>query len=236
MPHAPLSSSPLKRTFDSSQRPVALFDLDGTLIHSAPDLARALNLLLVELDQPPLALDQVIAMVGNGARKLVERGLEARHLEIDLEEATRRFMGLYGRNLVVDTTLYDGVIDRLNDFRAEGWRLAVCTNKPQWASRAILGRMGLAGYFELVVGGNAYAVKKPDPFHLLHTLERMGASQAPCVMVGDGAPDLGAAQAAGIPVVWCRFGYINAAAEALPRQAEVDHFEQITPALLQSLL
>ena len=215
MPH-----SQTRRTgpTDWRQRPVALFDLDGTLVDSAPDLAGALNLLLVELGRPPLGLDQIIAMVGNGAGKLVERGLRASRIDHDLSEATQRFMTLYGRNLVVQTRPYAG------------------TNKPQWASRQILGQLGLAGFFELVAGGDSYAVRKPDPGHLTQSLARMGATNAPAVLVGDGAPDLQSALAAGLPALWCRFGYINAEAQATARRAEVNSFEEITPALLASLL
>jgi|TARA_R110002072_G_scaffold49277_35_gene134082 phosphoglycolate phosphatase len=236
MPHAPHSQNRRTGPTDWRQRPVALFDLDGTLVDSAPDLAGALNLLLVELGRPPLGLDQIIAMVGNGAGKLVERGLRASRIDHDLSEATQRFMTLYGRNLVVQTRPYAGVVANLTALRDQGWRMAICTNKPQWASRQILGQLGLAGFFELVAGGDSYAVRKPDPGHLTQSLARMGATNAPAVLVGDGAPDLQSALAAGLPALWCRFGYINAEAQATARRAEVNSFEEITPALLASLL
>lgn len=210
---------------------VLLVDLDGTLVDSAPDLARALNALLAEQGAEPLPVEQVKGLVGDGARKLVERGAVLRGLGQPLDALLARFLELYAETLTVETRAFPGAASVLENLAAEGWRLALCTNKPLSFSRAILEALGLARLFEAVGGGDSFPVRKPDPEHLRLTLAPLGLAIEQAVMVGDGPADLEAAAAARIPAVWCRFGYGGGRVAALPRAAEIDSFAELPSAL-----
>lgn len=209
-----------------------LLDLDGTLVDSAPDLATALNRLLAEAGCPPLPLDDVASMVGDGARKLVERGLAARGVDLDLEAATARFLTLYEQVLTDETRPYPGIVETLTRLREEGWRPALCTNKPEAFSLAILRNLGLFELFDAAAGGDTFATRKPDPAPLLNLLEHLGGSTVSSVMVGDGRNDLLAAAAARLPAVWARYGYGGPEVGGLPHSGALDAFSDL-PALLK---
>lgn len=215
----------------SGSRDVLLVDLDGTLVDSAPDLARALNALLDEQTVQALPLATVKTMVGEGARKLVERAAAARGLTAPPDALLERFLALYAETLAVETRPFPQAVETLSALKAAGWRLALCTNKPIGFSRAILDALGLAGLFEATAGGDSFAVRKPDPEHLRLTLAPLGLGLERAVMVGDGPSDLEAAAAAGIPAVWCRFGYGGERAAGLPRAAEIAGFAELPDVL-----
>jgi phosphoglycolate phosphatase len=179
----------------TAHKGILLFDLDGTLVDSAPDLAEALNRVLADAGAEPLDLSAVTGMVGDGVRKLVERGLAARAPTLDLpaldlDAAVARFLDIYEGALAVASRPYPGVVETLDALAAEGWRMAVCTNKPEAASRVLLGALGLDRHLEAIAGGDSYPVRKPDPRHLTLTLEQLGANGAPAVLVGDSRNDL----------------------------------------------
>ncbi|MFC4353371.1 phosphoglycolate phosphatase [Fodinicurvata halophila] len=215
---------------------VLLFDLDGTLVDSAPGLAEALGQLLAEKGLPAPTLAEVIPMIGDGAHKLVERALHWAEAEgqIDTEMASRRFLDLYAATLIADTKLYDGVEETLRHLSREGWRLAVCTNKPEKPSCTILDNLGLLPLFEQVAGGDSYSTRKPDPRHLTECLRAMQASPVQAIMVGDGHNDLLAGRAAGLTTIWARYGYGGEIAAGLPRDASIASFAEL-PACLKSL-
>jgi len=215
--------------------PILLLDLDGTLVDSLPDLAAALNRLLGELGAGPLPAEAVRGMVGDGARRLVERGLAAAALPTDPAAATTRFLELYGEGLTVGTRPYPAVPKTLARLRETGWRLALCTNKPEAPSRAILAGLGLEGFFAAVAGGDSLPRRKPDPEPLLTLLRELGGTPEAAVMVGDGTNDLLAAAAAGVPAVWAAYGYGGAEVEALPHAARIERFDAL-PAALAGLL
>lgn len=212
-----------------------LIDLDGTLVHSAPDLAAALNRLRAELELAPLALDRVTAMVGDGIAKLVERGLDwdaERGPKAEERAAlVARFQTHYESRLCVETRPYPGVAGTLESLVAEGWRLAVCTNKLESASRAILDELGLGGFFAAVGGGDSFAERKPAAGHPLGTLARLGARPEAAVMVGDSHNDVAAARNAGLPVVLVSYGYTRDPARALGADAVIDRFDELPAAL-----
>lgn len=214
------------------RRDVLLVDLDGTLVDSAPDLARALNALLAEQAAEPLPLERVQGMVGEGARMLVERAARTRCLTTSLDDLLARFLSLYAGTLTQATRPYPGAVKTLTTLKADGWRLALCTNKPIGFSRAILEALELTELFEATAGGDSFPVRKPDPEHLRLTLAPLGLDLERAVMLGDGPADLEAAAAAGIPAVWCRFGYGGARAAGLPRTAEIDSFAELPAALV----
>ncbi|MBI4184044.1 MAG: phosphoglycolate phosphatase [Proteobacteria bacterium] len=216
-------------------RPVLLFDLDGTLIDSAPDLAASLNHLLAGLGRGALALPAVTAMVGDGAAKLVERGLAATGgppaAGPGLAELVARFLAHYERHATVLTRPFPGVAATLAGLAAAGYRAGVCTNKPERATRTILAGLGLARFFAAVGGGDSFPVKKPDPGHVTALLGLLDARPAEAVMVGDSANDVAAARAAGLPVVAVSYGYTPLPAATLGADAVIERFADLPAAL-----
>jgi len=190
--------------------PVLLCDLDGTLIDSAPDLTAAVARLLSEMGRVPLSEDAVRRMVGDGVPKLIERALAASGgaPEPDaLAGIVERYLPIYESMMTARTRPYPGAAETLGELKAAGWRLAVCTNKPERPTRGILAALGLAPLFEAVAGGDTFAVRKPDPGHVFGLLAAMSARPADAVMLGDGANDVRVARAAGLPVIAVASGY-----------------------------
>ena len=211
-----------------------VFDLDGTLIDSAPDLTEALNRVLDEQELPPVTTAAVRHMVGDGAVKMIERGFAAagRPWQDDLPLALRdSFLAHYEDCMTDNTVAFDGVVAALEALSAAGQTLAICTNKPAAMSEIILAHLGLDRFFASVLGGDSLAVHKPDPLHLLETISRAGGSREAAVMVGDSATDVGAARNAGVPVVAVSFGYTRIAPAELGADALIDHFDELLPAL-----
>jgi phosphoglycolate phosphatase len=183
-----------------------LLDLDGTLVHSLPDLAAALNRLLRARGLAALSQSEVTAMIGDGVARLVERAFAARGRAPDVG-AVAEFSADYGAHAAVETRPYPGVADALRSMADEGWRLGVCTNKPEAAARSLLSALGLVRYFAAVGGGDTFPARKPDPAHLLATLRAAGGEPAHAVMAGDHANDVAAARGAGLPCVFATWGY-----------------------------
>jgi phosphoglycolate phosphatase len=150
-----------------------LLDLDGTLVHSVPDLASALNRLMQVRGLRAFSEAETALMVGDGVAKLVERAFAARECAVDAG-AVAAFSADYGAHAAVETRAYPGVAEGLRSLAEEGWRLAVCTNKLEAAARSLLGALGLAQYFAAIGGGDSFPVRKPDPAHLLATLQAAG--------------------------------------------------------------
>ncbi|RZU99172.1 phosphoglycolate phosphatase [Spiribacter vilamensis] len=193
-------------------RPAAvLFDLDGTLVDSAPDLTTAVNRSLADIDRPPLTEDQVCAWIGNGARLLVARALAGeRDITVEppaTDAAVARFFVHYHDCLCEHSRLYPGVLEGLDQLRAMGLPMGVVTNKPAAFTTPLMEALGIAGYFGVAVSGDTLGVKKPDPAPLIHAAERLGVAIGDCVYVGDSAADRTAAEAAGSPLVRVPYGY-----------------------------
>jgi phosphoglycolate phosphatase len=185
------------------------FDLDGTLVDTAPDLAGALNHALRELGRPALEPASVRAIVGQGARRLVERGLDATgaRTEALVEAGIAAFLNHYRANIAVESRPFpmaEPVLDRL---AAAGARLAICTNKPEALARSLLEALGWQGRFTAVLGADSRAFRKPDPRHLLATLAAAGGEPSQSAFVGDSRVDAETAAAARIPFVLVEHGY-----------------------------
>ncbi|HZC16814.1 MAG TPA: phosphoglycolate phosphatase [Caulobacteraceae bacterium] len=209
-----------------------LFDLDGTLVNSVPDLAMAANRLLAELGRAPLEIPDIARMVGDGVAALVERVLAARGVEEGAAEAALpRFVALYEKDAATLTRPYPGVEAVLGRFAGEGVRLAVCTNKPEAATRRVLEGVGLARFFSVVLGGDSLPQRKPDPAPLLAALHRLGAAPGMAAMVGDHRNDVLAAHGAGVSTVFARYGYGLATLGALRPDAVIDSFGALPGAL-----
>jgi phosphoglycolate phosphatase len=211
-----------------------VFDLDGTLVDSLDDLAAALAAMLGEIGAPALPRDKVRGMIGDGTRALVARALAASNLPATLlDERHARFLALYEAAPAALSLPYPGVVETLRAFREEGRRLAVCTNKPQRATLAVLRGTGLDGFFATVVGGDVLAAKKPDPAHLLAALAGIGATPRDAIMVGDNEHDVAMAKAAGVPVILVRYGYHRVPLATLAADIQIDAFAALPPAVAQ---
>ncbi len=213
-----------------------VFDLDGTLIDSAPDLRTAVNRMLAEKGRRTLGLGAVTAMVGDGVHKLVERALAATGKETptggELARSTRRFLGFYEGHGAVLTRAYAGAVEALKCLRKDGYALGICTNKPHGATCEILGALDLEGYFSAVLGGDSLGgVRKPDPRHLLAAVGRLGAGPENAVMVGDTENVVAAARGAGVPVIAVAFGYAKVPAKELGADAVIGHFDELPEAI-----
>ncbi|MDE2514520.1 MAG: phosphoglycolate phosphatase [Rhodospirillales bacterium] len=187
-------------------RRFVLFDLDGTLVDTLPDLAAGVNRLMAGLGLAPFARAEVAAMIGDGVAALVRRALAARGLPMDAA-ALARFSDDYAAHVAVESRAFPGIAAMLDGLAAGGWRMAVCTNKPEAMARRLLDALGLARYFAAIGGGDSFPVRKPDPAHLRATLIAAGASADQAVMVGDHANDIEAAIAAGLPAIFAGWGY-----------------------------
>lgn len=210
-------------------RPILMiFDLDGTLIDSATDLAHAVNAMLDELGREPLPVSDVRAMVGDGVTKLVERALAARScVDADHAVAQRSFLRHYESEPVRATVAYPGARAALELLRENAVVLAVCTNKPAHLAEQILARLDLARYFARVVGGDSLPFRKPDPRVVGTMLLTFRVAPQDALMVGDSEVDALAAQAAGVPFVLMKHGYRRGPVEDIPCLAAIDDFSQL---------
>jgi phosphoglycolate phosphatase len=214
-----------------------LFDLDGTLVDSLPDLAWALGRLLADLGRPAPALAEVRRWVGDGATVLVQRGVDATGGADGHDPAAlvARFIAYYRDHAAVDSQVYPGVLPTLAALKRDGYRLGVCTNKPTALSHLVLSQLGFGDLFAAVVGGDTAVRRKPHPDHLRQTLEAMGCSGVPALMVGDSRNDVASAQAAGLPVVMVGFGYCQAPPATMGADVVIEDFAQL-PAVVRQLL
>ena len=218
--------------------PTAVFDLDGTLADTAQDLVATLNAVLSEEGVPSLPVEKAGDMISAGGRGLLQRGFEAAGLEPApalIEDLYRRFLAYYGENLCVATRLYPGAVEALDRLEADGWRLAICTNKMEAHSLKLLAALGVRDRFATVCGRDTFPWFKPDPRHLTMTIERAGGDPGRAVMVGDSYSDVAAAKAAGVPVVAVSFGYPDRPIREHGPDLVIDHFDELFPAV-QSLV
>lgn len=212
-----------------------IFDLDGTLIDSAPDLQAAANRMLTALGRREVDVKEVQMMIGDGVPKLVERCFAATG-EIPPEDAFQRhvqaFITDYEPRASELTVPFPGAIAALERLKARGLPLAICTNKVYGATLQILKGLDMAKYFDVVIGGDTLpGIKKPDPRHLQAALEKMGATPATCAMVGDNQNDVNAAHAAGLAVVLLSHGYTKTPVAELGGEAVIDRFDDLDATL-----
>ncbi len=218
----------------ASRFDAVLFDLDGTLIETAPDLCGALNHTLAQAGREAVELAAVRHMIGDGARTMLRLGLEATGEEPTDEVIEKWFnvlLDYYWDHVADDSHAFPGVLPALDRLQDAGVKLAVCTNKPHRLSNRLFDQLEMAHYFDAVLGGDSLAVRKPDAGHILGTLDALGVAPERSVMIGDSANDLNAARNAGIPVVLVTFGYTTVPVQELGADALIDHFDQLLPAL-----
>jgi phosphoglycolate phosphatase len=186
--------------------PLLVFDLDGTLVDSVPDIAAAVNRTLAARGLPPLTAPAVAAMVGDGLMPLIKRAFAAVDAIPD-EAAAHEYLSDYESNVAVDTRLFAGIPEALDALERSGWRLAVCTNKPERAARLLLDALGIGARFHAVGGGDSFPRHKPDPSHLQGTITLAGGDAARALMVGDHTNDVLAAQGSGVRAIFAGWGY-----------------------------
>jgi phosphoglycolate phosphatase len=211
-----------------------IFDLDGTLVDTAPDLHRILEQVLAELDLPAPPIGSLRTMVGDGARVLIVRALAEAGVELGPAQVDRlydRFLALYSAEPCRASRAFEHARDVLAGLAAEGWRLGVCTNKPQGPTEGLLAALGLAPCFGAVLGGDVVASRKPHPDHLRAVIAALGGRPESTVMVGDSRNDLLAARALGIPCVLVSFGYTAVPAYELGADRVIDSFADLAAAL-----
>jgi phosphoglycolate phosphatase len=213
-----------------------VWDLDGTLIDSAHDLATALNTVLQEQGQHSLAIPLVRTLIGGGVGKLIERAFRSSSSELDaaaVESLVPRFMEIYRRCATERTRLSPGVREVLERFYHAGVRMGICTNKPEAVTRQILGALDIHRYFDSVVGGDSTAYKKPHPLPLQSCMGQLDVTPERCIMVGDSAADVGAARAAGLAVILVPDGYTGAPTENLGADFVLDNISDLPVRIAQ---
>jgi phosphoglycolate phosphatase len=217
------------------RRPKAvLFDLDGTLIDSAPDITAAVNQLLALYGLPPLQLPQAKTMIGRGVRVLISEAFAASGKPLNdpsLGKAERDMAPIYLRHLTGRTRLMPGAYEAVAELHRAGIAMAVVTNKPERAAREVLQHFGLLERLGVVVGGDAVLRRKPAPDGLSMALERLGHRPGDAVMVGDSGTDVTAARAAGMPVVLVRGGYTRVPLQELGADLICDSLHELPRAL-----
>ena len=211
-----------------------VFDLDGTLVDSEPDLRVALNRLLDDLGRRHVVRDEVVMMIGDGIPKLVERALTATGGPATGggPDPVETYLAYYAEAPGDLSTIFPGVEALLRELHAGGAKLGVCTNKPEQPAWEILEMFGVAPFFGCVVGGDTVpGVRKPDPRHLQAVLDGLGSAPDRAVMVGDNANDIDTAKALDVPAIAVSFGYAHGAVENLRTDAVIDHFDDFWAAV-----
>lgn len=210
-----------------------VFDLDGTLVDTAPDLVRTLNHVLTAAGCEPVPLEAIRPTIAFGARRMILEGLARNGRkpgEADVDRLLDTFLAHYADNLAVESRPFPGVVAVLERLTADGALVGVCTNKREDLSIKLLGQLDLKKHFGAIVGRDTLPVSKPHPGHLTGTVGRLGGRIERALMVGDSAVDIETAKAAGVPVVAVTFGYTEAPVETYQPDRTIDHYDDFLAA------
>lgn len=213
---------------------VIAFDLDGTLVDTAPDLIATLNTVFADKGIAPVGVGEARAMIGGGMKVLLERGLAAQgmpYTPTDLDQLYSIYLERYAAHIADHSRPFPGLLPALDRLAARGFRFAVCTNKLEWLSVRLLDALGLSSRFAAVCGQDTFGVQKPHPDMLRQTVLRAGGHPAGAVMVGDSATDIDTARAAGVPVIAVDFGYTEMPVALLSPDRIISHFDDLPAAL-----
>jgi phosphoglycolate phosphatase len=206
-----------------------IFDLDGTLVDTAPDLHAATNHALSLIDRPPISMGELRAFVGHGAMNLIERGINATGAPADTETLKRlhkAFLEFYGDNISQHSVMFEGLYTVLDKAKTSGLKMGVCTNKVERLSHKLLTELGIMSHFGSLIGGDTLPIMKPDPEPLREAARRLGVDPARIMMVGDSETDIRTAQNAGVPVLAVTFGYTSQHVSAFNPTHMIDHYDQ----------
>jgi phosphoglycolate phosphatase len=210
------------------------FDLDGTLVDTAPDLLGALNHVLSDAGLAPVDLPTVATLIGNGARAMMERGFSVHGVTLpapDMDAAFERFITYYIDNIAVGSRPFDGCVPALDALLDAGATLCVCTNKRQDLSERLIGELGLTRRFAAILGADRATNRKPHPDHVFEAVRAAGGNPARALFVGDSRTDERAARNAGLPFLFVTFGYEAETVENLAPDAVIGHYSELLPAL-----
>jgi phosphoglycolate phosphatase len=216
--------------------PTIIFDLDGTLVDTAPDLIDTLNAILGRHGVPPVASEDARMMIGAGVKPLLQRALASKGLQpspAEIDAMFAEYLKLYAEHIADRSRPFPGLIGALDTLAAQGCRLAVCTNKLEWLSVRLLDALGLSARFAAVCGQDTFTMRKPDPEMLRLTIRRAGGEPGHAVMVGDSMTDVATAKAARIPVVAVDFGYTETPPHELGADRLISHFDALPEAIRQ---
>jgi phosphoglycolate phosphatase len=211
-----------------------VFDLDGTLVDSAPDLVNSLNAALAHEGLPPMMFKDVKRLVGQGALALIQRALHVHHVKLDTERQLAMldiFLHYYAEHICDDSLVYPPVEATLKQLKSLGAQCAVCTNKPEKLAVALLRHLKLDHYFTAICGGDTFVHHKPHAGHIIDTVARARGNISQTIMIGDSATDLLAARASGVPVILVDYGYTDTPAHELEADAVISDFSQLPDAL-----
>lgn len=221
-----------------TERATIVFDLDGTLAETAPDIISVLNILLVREGLHPVPIEKAKDLVGAGARALIDRGfrLHRRPVEgAELERLFADFLELYAERIADQSHLFPGVAGALDTLTGRGHRLAVCTNKPERHARLLLDALAVSARFQAVTGRDTFTFCKPDPRHLTETVLAAGGDTRDAIMIGDSRTDVATARAADLPVICVPFGYTDVPIETLKPDFVIQHFDELPGAVARLL-
>jgi phosphoglycolate phosphatase len=214
--------------------PIIVFDLDGTLIDTAPDLIDTLNVMFAQSGLPPVAYETARNLIGGGARAMIARGIAAEGGVVEsatLDQIFASFIAHYSEHIADRSRPFPGLTDALDTLAADGYRFAVCTNKLERLSILLLEKLKLADRFAAICGQDTFSVQKPDPEILRRTISAAGGSLQRAIMIGDSATDISTAHAAGIPVIAVDFGYSERPVSELGPDRIISHFAHLPSAV-----
>lgn len=220
-------------------KPIIVYDLDGTLVDTAPDLLDSLNHCLNLAGLETAEPTELRKFVGMGGRVMIERAFAAQNKTLEqaqLDRLLAAFLDHYGGAIPGKSKPYAGVLSALDRFERAGYIAAVCTNKYENLATSLIGSLGLAPRFAAVCGQDTFPFRKPDPRHLTETIARAGGSPARAVMIGDSRTDIDTAKAAGIPVVAVDFGYTDRHVREFEPSVVISHFDELTLEVVEGLL
>ncbi len=219
--------------------PLVVFDLDGTLVDTAPDLVASLNHAVTQAGIEPVTYADLTHLVGHGARAMIERTFALRGRTIAEEELSwqmKEFVDFYHGSMPGESLPYPGLVEALDRLQDAGLKLAVCTNKPEMLAKRLLEGLGLLGRFAAISGGDTFTVRKPHADHLLSTVSNAGGVAERAVMVGDSLNDVLVARNASVPSIVVPFGYSDVPIESLLPDQIIGHFDELTPNLVETVL
>jgi len=211
-----------------------VFDLDGTLVDTAPDLIAATNHVLEYVRVPPVDVNNLRPWIGQGAKYMIEMAIGPAHANLTDEESDwllERYLAFYAENIAEASQPFEGAVAALEHFQAAGARLAVCTNKMERMSKSLLAELDLARYFAVIAGRDTFDAFKPNPKHLLDTIRTAGGDAERAIMIGDTGVDIATARAASVPVIAVSFGYTDTPVHEFSPDAVIDHYRDLEPAI-----
>jgi phosphoglycolate phosphatase len=219
--------------------PIAVFDLDGTLVHTAQDLVASLNHALEVRGHKSTAYEELAPYAGTGGRGMLKHYCENRKIEIlesEIINIINVFLAHYEANLPGHSTVYEGAIELVLALRGEGFKTAICTNKPQDLADKLLLKIAIAQHFDAICGADYFAFRKPDPRHLTETIKLAGGDQSRAIMFGDSQTDFDTANAAGVPVVGLTFGYSPEPITSFKITNIFSHYRDIDVAAIKEII